>query len=160
MESCLGCLTIVLNILPFAHYQLSARDPYTINVLMLVSAIVTTLSSCVLICAREKRRATIIYVCTQTVELTLYTIILVSIMCDYGMRIVIGISDLLLLCMHFTMFIYTKALLIIVTSVSLCYRFTYSPANVHTITDPSKFRDTKHSALILELLNTFKIRVR
>jgi hypothetical protein len=90
------------------------------------------------------------------VELTLYTIILVSIMCDYGMRFVIGISDLLLLCMHFTMFIYTKALLIIVTSVSLCYRFTYSPANVH----PSKFRDTKHSALILELLNTFKIRVR
>ena len=157
MESCIGYLTIgIMNILPFVHYGWCAHDPYTFNVLMLVSAIVTTLSSCVLICAREKRRATIIYVCTQTVELILYTIILVSIMCDYGMRIVIGISDLLLLCMHFTMFIYTKALLIIVTSVSLCYRFTYSPANVH----PSKFRDTKHSALILELLNTFKIRVR
>ena len=79
-----------MNILPFAHYGWCARDPYTINVLMLVSAIVTTLSSCVLICAREKRRATIIYVCTQTVELILYTIILVSIMCDYlRMRFVI-----------------------------------------------------------------------
>jgi hypothetical protein len=117
MESCIGCVTIVMNILPFAHYGLCARDPYTFNVLMLVSAIVTTLSSCVLICAREKRRATLIYVCTQTVELILYTIILVSIMCDYlGMRFVIGRSDLnllFLLCMHFTLFTFAKSLLII-----------------------------------------------
>jgi hypothetical protein len=108
MESCIGCLTIVMNILPFVHYGWYARDPYTFNVLML-----TTLSSC----AREKRRATIIYVCTQMVELTLYTIILVSIMCDYlRMRFVIGRNDLnllLLFTIHFTLFIFSKPLLII-----------------------------------------------
>jgi hypothetical protein len=132
MESCIGCVTIVLNILPFAHYGWCARDPYTFNVLMLVSAIVTTLSSCVLICAREKRRATLTYVCTQTVELILYTIILVSIMCDYlRMRFVIGRNDLnligrsdlnllLLLCMHFTLFIFAKPLLIIGSSKCVC----------------------------------------
>src|SRR5579864_9015494 len=132
MESCLGCLTIVLNILPFVHYGWYARDPYTFNVLMLVSAIVTTLSSCVLICAREKRRATLIYVCTQTVELILYTIILVSIMCDYlGMRFVMGRSDLnllLLLCMHFTLFIFAKPLLIFgVTTLLIIGVTTHAP---------------------------------